>query len=924
MKNSIKLMKVLLTVSLLSVMFPYHPIHAADSTNPATAQEVLDRINRDMHVLYGLEDNYYKSSITKDGRTLGLRTDLIQKRLNQAAGQGGGQSNFKSNTFEIVYGGDHGQQLFHKGQTIMEYSGYSRDGHSVPAEGVPWFSGWSGTKIQNFDMIRQPWANRAVMNKYQIRKKLFDNYKDPNNKYLEKGTFEKSIISGLNIVYGGKKYEEFMYQNKDAGYKERTVYDKNAKPKGGRDWVEYVHILQPPTELSWGFGTIYINSSIGITYLDIPLAPFKLQNLTDLSAQFEALPTAAAAGDQVRVSVKVNSTFVDPVTSHFEWRITRKSNGARLTAQGDRLAFSGHAAAESGSLRVAKNESRVLYATFIMPDSDVRIQFSINKDGKAPEEALLSNNVLDSDPVAVKLIRPIKLPFDVLSTRVKFPLNSGRPIKATLRLPEGWWVGNAKGLLQVMNDTSDLFRDFKVENNPPVNEARETITRNPVVHTTINREDFGDDPLNGRWLNNLNKPIRRSGTVSYDGYVNRDYRYIYTTCDTNDKGKEVCTNHTEEGTAYTDFNSGQDRKIYDVYVYNGLDKLPKPTYKDEIEHNTRDAKNKDLYWENEPYTYDVIRWMHHVNEHGNPYNPTAVPGQYERVFTQQASAQTAWKNESTMAEQYHTARKAARDGKNKKSLYDKAVFATDRQLQKYAYPIKSGYYFNPAGKYTFTVKTVTYKQSDQDTEDHKDLVDTLTNSFRYETNLIYINDDKEAVNIANQPLDRKGGGFRAVPGILTAEHPEGVSGAVLLKVLDRSSDEKRYTKKVEEIYASQDPDGRRTHPFWKKVLEGYSESYTESSNNFYKYREYVRNGQEKLYKITETTKVTFELNPDNIPVYTHANMQNGKYYVKTWIDDAALDRGDHTYKKLGTLRGIDTLDNIEITVVGSMFDDLNQ
>ncbi|GJM70487.1 hypothetical protein HMSSN036_27030 [Paenibacillus macerans] len=216
-----------------------------------------------------------------------------------------------------------------------------------------------------------------------------------------------------------------------------------------------------------------------------------------------------------------------------------------------------------------------------------------------------------------------------------------------------------------------------------------------------------------------------------------------------------------------------------------------------------------------------------------------------------------------------------------------------------------------------------YKQSDNDTQDHKDLVKALIDSFRYETNLIYINSKKDAVNIANEPLASKGGGFRAEAGILTAEQPKGVDGKVLLNVLDREDDESRYRKVVEPIYYSQDQDESKTHQYWKRVLEGYKESNTQGSKDNYQYREYVADKQPKMYEITETTTVTIEINPDNIPVYTHANMQNGKYYVKAWIDDAPLSGGGHTYKKLGTLRGVDVLDNIEVTVVGSMFDDLN-
>jgi len=67
----------------------------------------------------------------------------------------------------------------------------------------------------------------------------------------------------------------------------------------------------------------------------------------------------------------------------------------------------------------------------------------------------------------------------------------------------------------------------------------------------------------------------------------------------------------------------------------------------------------------------------------------------------------------------------------------------------YDYPIKSGYYFNPAGKYTFEVTTVNYKTGQGKTKEHEELVNALINSFRYESNLIYINGSNQAVNIAN-------------------------------------------------------------------------------------------------------------------------------------------------------------------------------
>ncbi|WP_379398524.1 hypothetical protein [Paenibacillus lentus] len=733
-----------------------------------------------------------------------------------------------------------------------------------------------------------------------------------------------------------------MYNNQNSTLADKVVYEENAKPKHGR-WIDYVHVLQPPTEISWGFGTVYIDSNIGITYLDIPIAPFNMLK-DDVSAEFEELPVEAVPGEPVRVGVKVNSSFIDSVNSKYEWIITRVSDGRKVTSS-DGLKFGGHGTAESGTVKLDRNQSRILYADFTMPDSEIRIQFNINKDGKSPEEEDLSNNILDSYPKAIKLVVPEGLAYDVLSKREKFPLNQGTPHTATVTLPrsDAVWTSNTTGELNVTNNTPTLFRDHQVLNNPRINEPSTTVTRDPIFLTTIKREDFGDDPVNRKWMKpdpNPRTPFQRIGTVSQDGSIQKDYKYNRQVCSKNEEGKDVCTTVTETDTATASFQPGLDKKAYEFFVYNGKETIDKPTFQNKIDNNSRDSFKKDLFWENESYKYSVIRWMYHLDENCKPYQPEgvktdatdygiAVPGQYPRFFTQQASANIEWiKDKDTvtngtefMKQQYAIARKAAKDRNNNKKLYNNAVFASDRELQKYDYPIKSGYYFNPAGSYNFIVKTVTFKPSEDDTADHRDLVNALINAFRYETNLIYINSDKKAVNLQNVKLDPQRGGFKIIPGVLKAEDPKGVNGEVLLEVKDRKSDSKRYKKVVEPIYFSQDQDESKTHVFWKKVLEGYSESSTAGSNMYYKYREFVKNTERKMYKITETTEVTIQINPDNIPVYTHASMQNGKYYVKAWIDDVVLST--HEYSKLGTLNGISVLDQIEVTVAGSMFDDLN-
>jgi heat shock protein HspQ len=313
--------------------------------------------------------------------------------------------------------------------------------------------------------------------------------------------------------------------------------------------------------------------------------------------------------------------------------------------------------------------------------------------------------------------------------------------------------------------------------------------------------------------------------------------------------------------------------------------------------------------------------MFHLDQDDNLYNGTPVLGQYQRTFTQQCSALTTWSTPRTMANDYERGREAARERDYRKEEYDKAVFATDIDFRNVDYPVKSGYYFNPTGEYTFTVKTVTYKTTRNDTRDHQELVNAFINAFRYESDLIYINDYGDAVNLQNELLPTEGSSYARESAALTAQDPTGVDELVLLNVLDRSDSEARYRKKVEEIQHSEAVDGD-THPYWKDILEGYYESDTIDSKLQYKYREYVQDGQ-PLYRITEETTVTIEINPENEKVFTHVHMPDGEYTVKAWIEEIDLAKIKQEYKKLGVLRGMASLDEIEVSVKGSMYEDVH-
>ena len=457
-----------------------------------------------------------------------------------------------------------------------------------------------------------------------------------------------------------------------------------------------------------------------------------------------------------------------------------------------------------------------------------------------------------------------------------------------------------------------MFRKYSEQNNPPVNEVRRSrVERNPIVNFTIERRDFGDDPEGRKWLDiNPSTPVVKNGRLFSEGYIQG--------WDVYECGFEDCELCPHKVLRTAPFNEVTKDLTFNVYVYNGMKNIPSKSFRNEIENNRVDSLNKKMYWESEPYNFNVIRWMCRLDSNGKEYGWTPVDGKYQRTFKQQNSGDIQIKINSPMEIEYMQARDAARQGINRKDLYDKAVFPTDIDLQRFDYPIKSGYYFNPAGKYTFTVETVTYKPVPSDTQEHKDIVNALINSFNYETDLMYINDYREAVNIKGELLPERGNTFSARPGILTAQDNKGINGIELVTVLDRNSDESRYTKKVEEIY-HEHISGGNTHEYWKMVMEGYEESNTLSSRDNYKYREYVKPGQ-KMYKITETTEVDIIINKDNINTFTHAHMPDGEYYIKVWMDNVDLGSSSHAYSSLGTLSGV-MLDEMYITVKGSMYDD---
>jgi len=237
------------------------------------------------------------------------------------------------------------------------------------------------------------------------------------------------------------------------------------------------------------------------------------------------------------------------------------------------------------------------------------------------------------------------------------------------------------------------------------------------------------------------------------------------------------------------------------------------------------------------------------------------------------------------------------------------VFATDKLLQSYDWPIKSGYYFNPGGTYTCKIETEQYKNTTDPTKEHQDLVKAIREAFFYDSSLVYVNKDQKYGKLGN---------------ITEKDDPANKHG--LLDIQEITN-----TLTYEELDATLDRDdtenGESTHELLREVLEGYKESETYDGFTGYKYREQTN---KQLYLVKETTEIIFTLGippGDSRNLYTHVNMKNGEYLVLARVDKIKLDFDSYlgipyTSAHNGELEmGEFNLDGIKVTVSGSMYDD---
>jgi hypothetical protein len=450
-----------------------------------------------------------------------------------------------------------------------------------------------------------------------------------------------------------------------------------------------------------------------------------------------------------------------------------------------------------------------------------------------------------------------------------------------------------------------------------INQASAIIRKSAQITATLKREDFDDYPHYPiPYYADNDIDMLRSGLINTDGEVSRRAGYLWY-CGghgTRANGTKIpCGGHVAYEDIEASFSDIADEVEYTANVYNGLEELP---YIKQLTREKTKSSEKfkyNLHWEGTHYPFKVVRYMCHLDEANREYGWEAVNGQYERTFIGQSSGTITWQTVQTMEDFYEKDRKAATNRLTGQGNYDHAVFATDKLLQNYSWPIKSGYYFNPGGTYQCTVYTAQYKNSEGGTAEHAQLVEAVKNAFCYDSALIYVN--------KNQNYGKLGDITMATPrGLLKTETPEAEKKKKTTWISTTS-------KRAEEAVIAVDD-------LYKEVMEGYKESWTEDSYKAYKYLERTDktvSGQD-IWLVEETTVVYFKVGiPPELhqKLYTHVNMKNGDYAILTKVGKIEFDfeeylnladSGEYEHDSVLTMDAFN-LDGIKVTVSGSMYDD---
>ncbi|MDQ0287488.1 hypothetical protein J2Z49_002616 [Desulfofundulus luciae] len=236
-------------IFFLSVLMIFSiPAGPALAGPPASLEEAKAAANQELLEKFGVPDYFTNTNIS--GKPL---------RRHELAEPGYGY-------YVLTWGDPHGD--IRDGH--RRYVGYTKLDEDFTNPTFP-HDAWAGGKLEDRNWIRYPWDNKELQQRYNIK----------GNKFDGRPELLWHIQAGLIIKY--------------------SDVSLLAQSPMWEHWHEYVHIMVPPTEYSWGMGRMWHKLPDGsIWYISIPLAPKALDiEKPDFSVTLDKHQVQAKTGDTI-------------------------------------------------------------------------------------------------------------------------------------------------------------------------------------------------------------------------------------------------------------------------------------------------------------------------------------------------------------------------------------------------------------------------------------------------------------------------------------------------------------------------------------------------------------------------------------------------------------------------------------------------
>ncbi len=1022
-------MKKKVSIFLIFIFVISHfGVRNLNNVKASNIEDTILRANTDIRLMYGLSYDYY---VKGEGANAGYIVNNNGERLN---------TNLLMGDWErdgFAYRPSNSEYFKELSRDNIEFNNEDRYFRVFVFGGKPSDAHYLGSDMEGnlFSNVYHPvdtWNSSKAVEKYSWVNRPWeaDSQLNPQKKICAQGSFDL-----VNMQIRINNHTDEVRRQELEGYYEdlkKLVQDyfplsfegMNAKFDGSyktTNWLEYIHIMQPPTYYTWGMGRMW--NSGGQYYKTILIPPFKFLDQPDYSATVLRTGTEAGADEngeyEAVVEFRVNNCpqsgeVCPPISLELEGgRITggavpdsciltpgivdgwiQYNDGAftisdktsvmdgidwmnsLLTTEGGR--GKEYRAGEhvpfikeldggvSTYCRIGSDKKTV--KNYIMfkwkPDENaeqVKMKAYINMGpDNLPEGASSGNNY---DEAVMSISKRLSasgeylLDYDVISGDFVYGVNNGQTLNASVELPQnssGWYDWSAgweegsltRGQLdKLLADPASIAGDMDYGSEyDPISTSETSVSKLPSISWTTKKSYFGFEPSTGRFKSNgsfsYGSGYAANGanpsaqlkldsfgeifrTARYSAY--RSYHSHSSGC-YNSEGVRVCGRSSGpynpvSGTVTQTgrFPYCSDTVEIQSMTYNGKSMPLINLKKDERTEGTGTgggAKRK-IVWEGDRWGIPVVRYMRSIDSQGNTSSLSRVLGNHgeERIFQHLDSAEVSYSVDTSFAGHFQADRENAynNEGNYKGLSFKYAPFATDRQLQSYAYPIKSGYFYVPYAVYRVNIKTEIYKRHGEQTE-HNNIVNSIKDSFGLDIGLPTMKSNGDAV------IDIDGRAYGSYPVHIGQQY--GKSEHRLEYGRGPENDADMYLTGGEEQLLG------NTDPLFRRILEGWTYSGTQDSwggaysTDSYKYREYINEAD--IYKIEEQTTLTFTVNPEKLRFYIIPQTADGGYSISVSFGEFTNTRtrgpGGSAAQPV-KLNGAGQMDAVTFTVVGSMYDD---